>query len=572
MQSLPKWLQNKWIQFAISAAGTLLLCALIFLIFLKGPLANLFLKQGAKAQKEGDLDTAENKYSFALSLKKNDEEIYLGYASVLAEAGNYDRAIEVLDEGIDRISGAEELYLRKVQVYVDSGRIGAAAEFLDNIDNSYINKKLQKKRPADLSYAPAQGKYSASQDLELIPREGETIYYTVNGEDPTLSSAVYKEPIHLSNTTTVIAIAVSEDKMVSPRLTLHYEIDNANEAITFEDATIEAMVRAVLDRPSGSLYAAQLASVTDLSTAHAEGDIRSLKDLELLPSLNSLYLCDELLIEDYSSLARLPSLTMLTVSECALTDSSLAQINACTRLTELNISYNQITSLDGISALTSLEYLDASNNEISSIAAINFPALVTLNLSGNALSDLSGIDSLGALTNLDFSDNFITDLDPLTKMQQLQELRMRNNSPTNIKKLSGLKNLIALDISGCELKSLSIVNDFPALISLSATNNQIASLSTFKKQVEELYISYNPLVDLSPLSNQKSLHTLEAVGTQVKDVSPLTALPKLSSLDITDTAVTNATILKNCPALTTLFCSETTSTADLPDRIYVVIY
>ncbi len=572
MKSLPKWLQNKWILYTVSAAGTLLLCLLIFFLFLKGTFADLFIKQGSKAQKEGDLNTAENKYAMALSLKKNDEELYLGFASVLAEAGNYDRAIEILDEGIDRISGAEALYLRKVQVFVDSGRIGAAADFLDNIQNSYINKKLQSQRPADLSYTPAQGKYSTSQDLELIPREKETIYYTVNGEDPTLSSAIYKEPIHLSNTTTVIAIAVSEDKMVSPRLTLNYEIDNANEAITFEDPTIEQMVRSALDRPSGKLYAAQLTTLTDLSSEYAQGDIRSLKDLELLPSLNSLYLCDELLIEDYSSLARLPALTNLTISGCALTDTSLAQINACTQLTDLNISDNQITSLDPISELAYLQYLDASGNEISSVAAINHPTLVTLNLSNNYLSDLSGIESLEALTNLDISDNLITDLTPLTKMQQLQELWMRNNTPSNIKKLSSLKNLIALDISGCQLASLSVVNDFPALISLSANNNQIASLSTFKKQVEELYINYNPLVDISPLANQKALHTLEVVGTQVSDVSCLTGLGKLSTLDITDTAVTNATMLKKCPALTTLYCSENTSTVDLPERIYVVIY
>lgn len=572
MNSLPKWLQNKWVQFALSAAGTLLLCLLIFTVFLKGAFADLFLKQGKTALEQGDLETAESKYSMALSLKKNNEELYLGFADVLVEAGNHDRAIEILDQGIDRISGAEALYLRKVQVYVDSGRIGAAADFLDNIENSYINKKLQSQRPADLSYSPAQGKYSTSQDLELMPRENETIYYTVNGEDPTLSSAIYKDPIHLSNTTTVIAIAVDDNKMVSPRLTLTYEIDNANEAITFEDPTVEQMVRFALDRPSGKLYAAQLASVTDLSSDYAEGDIRTLKDLELLPSLNSLYLSDELLIEDYSSLARLPALTMLTITDCALTDTALEQINACTHLTELNISYNQITSLDGISGLAYLEYLDASNNEISSVAAINYPALVTLNLSCNYLSDLTGIDSLKSLTNLDISDNLITDLTPLTKMQQLQELWMRNNLPSNIKKLSGLKNLIALDISGCSLASLSVVNDFPALISLSANNNQIASLSTFKKQVEELYISYNPLVDLSPLANQKALRHLEVIGTQVADVSPLAALPKLESLDITDTKVTDATMLKQCPALTTLYCSETTSTADLPERIYVVVY
>lgn len=563
---------NKWVLFGISALATLLLSALIFFLFLKNPFASLFASQGEKALKDGDIETAKSKYSFALSLKKNDEAIYLGYADAMAAADNYDHAIELLEQGINRISGAEALYLRKVQVYVEAGRIGAAVDFLDGIDNSYINKKLQQQRPADLSYTPTQGKYSRSQDVELTPRKDETIYYTVNGGDPTLSSPVYKEPIHLSASSTIIAISVSKDGMVSPRLTLTYEIDNANEAIVFEDTAIEQMARAALNRPVGDIYAAQLASVTELSSENAQDDIRSLKDLELFPSLNYLHLYDELLIEDYSSLARLPSLATLTVSKCALNDDTLAQINACSQLTNLNISYNQITSLDAISELTYLEHLDASNNEISSVAAVEYPALISLNLSNNWLSDLSGIETFSSLTSLDVSGNLISDLTPITKLSELIELRLANNSPNNIKSLSSLKKLVSLDISGCGLASLSIVNNFPALTCLSASDNEIASLSTFKKQVDELYINKNPLVDLSPLKDQKNLQTLEVVGTQVKDISCLTDLPQLSTLDITDTAVTDATMLKKCPMLTTLYCSETTSTADLPERIYVEIY
>ena len=572
MNRFPIRSMNKWVLFGISAATTLLIFMLIFFLFLKNPCASLFVSQGKDALKNGDTETAQSKYALALSLKGNDESIYLGYADTMVATGNYDRAIELLEQGIERISGAESLYLRKVQIYVDAGRIGAAVDFLDGIDNSYINKKLQKQRPADLSYTPVQGKYSKSQEIELMPREGETIYYTVNGGDPTLSSPIYKEPIHLSSTATVIAISVSADGMVSPRLTLDYEIDNANEAISFEDPAIEEMVRTALNRPNGDIYAAQLASVTDLSSDCAQDDIRTLKDLELLPSLISLHLYDELLIEDYSSLARLPSLTSLTISKCALTDDALQQINACTQLTNLNISDNQITSLDGINQLTYLENLDASHNEITSIAALEYPALAYLNLSNNWLSDLSGIENLSSLTCLDISGNLISDLAPITKLKELYELRMANNSPINIKALYTLKNLVCLDISGCGLASLSVVNDFPALTCLSASDNEIASLSTFRKQVEELYINNNPLVDLSPLANQKELLTLEVVGTQVKDVSCLTELPKLETLDITDTAVTDATMLKKCPMLTTLYCSETTSTADLPERIYVEIY
>ncbi len=572
MDRLPKWMKNKWVLYGLSLLATMLLCFLIFLIFLKGPFAAMFKKQGDAAMEAGDTGKAINRYSLALSLKKNQEEIYLSYADALSEIKDYDGAIELLEQGIDRIAGAEELYLRKVKIYVAAGRIGAAVDFLDDIDNSYINKKIQAQRPDNLSYAPTQGKYNSSQKVTLTVRKGETIYYTVNGEDPTLSSSTYSEPITISANTTIIAIAVDENGLVSPRTTLIYEIDNANEPIEFEDAKIEKMVRLALERPSGQLYAAQLAEITSISSDLVEGEVRTLKDLEYLPALNALYLIDELLIEDYSILARLPAMTSLGLSGCALTDDNLAQINACHQLTQLDISNNQITTLDPINELVYLEYLNVSSNHLSAIPAVDFPTLVSLDLSHNWLSDLTGIESYQALVSLNISDNSVTDLTPVSKLANLNELSLSNNAPSNIKKLSVLKNLVMLDISGCGLASLSVVNDFPALTCLAANYNEIASLSTFKKQVQDLQINNNPLVDLSPLAGQKELITLEAIGTQIKDVSSLTSLPKLESLDISDTPVSDATMLKDCPALNTLYCSENTSTAGLPDRIYVTVY
>lgn len=569
---LPEWMKNKWVLFGLSALGTLFLCLLIFLIFLKGPFASLFTKQGEAALKEQAFDAAQQKYSSALSLKKDREEIYLGYADALAGAGDYDRAIEILEQGIDRISGAEELYLRKVKIYVDAGKIGAAADFLDNIGNSYIDKKLQSLRPADLSYTPAQGKYGATQKVTLKVREGETVYYTLNGEDPTLSSSVYKEPITISSSTTLIAIAVSDQGMVSPRLRISYEIDNANEAIRFTDHKIEQMVRAALDRQSGSLYAAQLASVTDLTSHGIDGEITSLKDLEYLPALTGLHLVDELAIGDYSPLANLTSLTSLTLSGCALSDADLALINACTRLTSLTVSKNQLTTLEPIKDLHYLEHLDASFNEISSSTVLSeMPLLNYLYLNNNFLADTESLSGLSELITLDISNNPLSDLTPVTKLKNLTELYLAGTNPSNIKALKNLPNLKLLDISQCGLASLSVVNDFPALTVLYANGNSISSLSTFKKPVEELYISYNPLVDISPLKDQKNLTSLELAGTQIRDISPLSGLAKLATLDISYTQVTDATMLKSCPALTNLYCPENCSTADLPEQVYVVL-
>lgn len=572
MDKLPNWLRNKWVLFALSALGTLLLLALFYLLFLRASFSGIFLDQALAYYEDENYDAAIEKFETALDMDPENLDIYLGYTDALTAAGQYDRAIEIINQGMERIRGEEKLYLRKAKVFVQAGRLGAAVDFLDGIDDGLLNKTIQKRRPANLSYTPSPGKYNSVQKVTLVPQGNETIYYTLThgteGEDPTLSSNTYTAPITISSDTVLTAIAVDENGLVSPRLTLFFEIDNPNEPIEFSDPTIELMVRNALDSHSGKLRAAQLASVQVLSTEEGMV-IRSLDDLEYLPALNSLYLHNQVLIQDYSVLGRLPALTTLAITDSGLNDTTLPQLASCTRLRELYLQNNTITSLDGIRDLQYLEYLDLGGNRIQNLANIQFPALIYLNLSQNGTVDLNGLENLKALRTLDISSDRISDLAPIASLTALEDLWMSGNTPSNIKKLRTLKNLTSLDVSDCGLTSLSVVNDFPALTTLIAENNEISSLSTFTKKVNDLYLTNNPLSDLSPLQGQTSLVALHLGGTQVSDLSPLRSLAKLEFLDLCETPVSDLSPLKQCPALATLFCSDGTDVTGLPDTIDV---
>ena len=573
MERLPAWLKNKWVLYGLSFAAALLLLLILFFAFLRGPLAGLLTKQGARAYESGDYSKSAGKYAMALSLKKNREEIYIGYGDALIKLEEYTRAHEVLSSGIERLSGSEGIYLCRVRAFVAEGRIGDAVDFLDQIQDSYINKKIQAARPGDLSFTPAQGRYSTAQKITLTPREGETIDYTLNGEDPQITSQVYSAPVTVSKTATFTAIAVSSEGLVSPRLRITYEIDNANEAISFADAKVERMVRDALEKPSGRITAAQLAGITALSSEGIEGSIRTLSDLEYLTGLSALSLSGELLIGDFSPLAGLASLSSLRITGCAFSDGDLAHLSACTQLSELELDYNQITSLSAVKTLKYLEYLNVAHNDIVSTSSLSaFPLLASLNLSGNRLCELSGIGELDGLVSLDVSDNYISDFSPLASLSKLTELSIRGNTPSNIKKLSALQSLASLDISDCKLSSLSVVNDFKALQVLFATDNEISSLATFTRQVTELYISRNPLVDLTPLRDQKNLAVLEAAETAISSVSFLNGAAALTMLDITGTSVTDATPLAGCQNLQTLFCPAACNTAGLPAQVEIINY
>jgi len=58
------------------------------------------------------------------------------------------------------------------------------------------------------TFSPEAGSYTTTQNVTIsCTTEGATIYYTLDGNDPTTSSAVYSSPIAISETTTVKAMA-----------------------------------------------------------------------------------------------------------------------------------------------------------------------------------------------------------------------------------------------------------------------------------------------------------------------------------------------------------------------------
>lgn len=59
-------------------------------------------------------------------------------------------------------------------------------------------------------FTPTEGNYSQAQKVTIsCSTENSTIYYTLDGNDPTTSSSVYSSPITISETTTVKAIATA---------------------------------------------------------------------------------------------------------------------------------------------------------------------------------------------------------------------------------------------------------------------------------------------------------------------------------------------------------------------------
>ena len=84
------------------------------------------------------------------------------------------------------------------------------------------------------TFTPAEGEYTEAQSVTIAcETEGATVYYTLDGTDPTENSTVYTEAIAISETTTVKAFAAKEGMNNSEIASATYTINTPTPSLTF---------------------------------------------------------------------------------------------------------------------------------------------------------------------------------------------------------------------------------------------------------------------------------------------------------------------------------------------------
>ena len=87
------------------------------------------------------------------------------------------------------------------------------------------------------TFTPAAGTYFEAQNVTInCATDNATIYYTVDGTDPTTSSAIYSTPIAVSETTTIKAMGVKADMNNSAIASATYTIQTGPSVITIAEA------------------------------------------------------------------------------------------------------------------------------------------------------------------------------------------------------------------------------------------------------------------------------------------------------------------------------------------------
>ena len=319
--------------------------------------------------------------------------------------------------------------------------------------------------------------------------------------------------------------------------------------------------------------------------------ISNLSPLAGLTKLGNLVLSDNI-ISDLSPLKELTNLWRLHFSGNLVSD--LSPLVGLTKLQSLGISDNPISDFSPISELTGLKSFSSWHNPISDLSPFvglevidicdgNISDLSPLTkatnlrelyLRNNDISNLSSLANLIGLTRMDLEDNKISDISPLAGLTNLEWLNLEKNKISDVSPLAGLTNFKWLNLTKNPIVDFSplaelaqttniltgevaipdpnlraaiaealgknntaivsiTAEEMTTLITLRASNRDIKNLKGIEYAVnlEEMWISGNPVSDLSPLANLKNFIGLGAWETPISDLSPLADLPKLRWLD-----------------------------------------
>ncbi len=151
---------------------------------------------------------------------------------------------------------------------------------------------------------------------------------------------------------------------------------------------------------------------------------------------------------DYVTVAHLAAITELNLSAESITSLKSGDFNELPALTTLYLDHNSISDISALAGLTALTDLDLSGNSISNISALaGLTKLTTLYLDFNSISNISALAGLTKLTYLSLSNNSISNISALAGLTKLTELYLSFNSISDISALEGLTKLTYLSLS-----------------------------------------------------------------------------------------------------------------------------
>jgi len=140
---------------------------------------------------------------------------------------------------------------------------------------------------------------------------------------------------------------------------------------------------------------------------------------------------------------------------------------------EVSLASNEIEEVEVLGqegVLVHCVTLDLSNNDIADLGTPLLPKCQVLNVSSNQLTSLEGIAVMGSLQEADFSSNRITTLEVDGDSAGLQAVEVLNLSNNQIASLSGIAKATAVKTLNLAQNQVAALGELKHLATLSVTD------------------------------------------------------------------------------------------------------
>lgn len=527
--------------------GLLIIASIFWYLFIydRSFTRDTLLHQARYQDMSGNTRLSSWFYDAAYRFSGHDENVAIELANQYKQDGNYTKAELTLTEAIHNAPTAE-LYTALSRAYVEQDKLLDAIRLLDSISHPEIKAQLDAQRPIAPVPGIAAGFYSEYINVELASK-AKYIFYTVDQSYPSIKGLVYQGPVAIpAGETTLTAIAVSEDGLVSPIAELSYTITGVIEEVVFQDAAIDTAVRAMINADADDLILSnQLWDITEFKIPEKA---KTFEDLEHLVNLKKLSI-NEHNLESLEFLSPLQKLAVLDLAGSRFDPQDLEVLTTLTALEELVLSGCSLSSIEHLENAAQLTALDLSNNTIRNLDVLaSMPNLRKLNLQHNAVNSLAVAANLTALTELHIGYNSISSLDPLANCQNLTYLDADHNELENLDGLYDLTKLEYLSVDYNSIADVSYLAGNTSLKNLSIASNKISNITALGalSKLEILDFSGNHVEALPSWSDNSPLQTIDGSYNVLTSIDSLSNLQSLTHVYMDYNLITNIDALENC--------------------------
>ena len=212
------------------------------------------LSRADQLSAQGDIDSAITALEDARDKGADQIETWFKQAQLYQESGDTENYQKILKEIIDlegvRASDAEKAYDLLVNQYVEDKEYETLNNALQNCEYPSIKEKYIQYMANAPEFNYIEGAYYEVVPLKMLANAQGTIYYTINGADPTENSEPFISPIFLETGDYVVkAVFISQYGVKSPIAKSVYHVD------------VTAPFQPEVDLYSGDYYTPQLIHV-----------------------------------------------------------------------------------------------------------------------------------------------------------------------------------------------------------------------------------------------------------------------------------------------------------------------